>query len=150
MSTVTEITGLGSYREAFNKLQQRTSPRQPEWLRSLRQEAFDLFFDTGFPTTKDEAWRFTNVTALSREQFSLPEAGGIQLTTEDLQPFILPGAACRLVFVNGHFVPELSDTGPVHPELKPAAWRPKSTVMRQLLKRTWAVISISRATRSVV
>jgi Fe-S cluster assembly protein SufD len=110
LSTVTELTGLGSYREAFDKLQQRMPPRQPEWLRSLRQEAFDLFFDTGFPTTKDEAWRFTNVTALSREQFSLPEAGGIQLTTEDLQPFLLPGAACRLVFVNGHLVSDLSDT----------------------------------------
>jgi Fe-S cluster assembly protein SufD len=108
LSTVTEITGLGSYLEAFSKLQQRTS-RQPEWLRSLRQKAFGLFCNAGFPTLKDEAWRFTNVTALSREQFSLPEAGGFRLTNEDLQPFVLPGAACRLVFVNGRFVSGLSD-----------------------------------------
>lgn len=109
MSTVTEITGLGSYVEAFSKLQQRTS-WQPEWIRSLRQEAFGLFCNAGFPTIKDEAWRFTNVTALSREQFSLPEPGGARLTIADLQPFVLPGAACRLVFVNGLFISELSDT----------------------------------------
>ncbi|MGB0124370.1 MAG: hypothetical protein WBP63_13100, partial [Silvibacterium sp.] len=38
-----------------------------------------------------------------------PGAGGVLLTTEDLQPFVLPGAACRLVFVNGRFVSGLSD-----------------------------------------
>lgn len=108
MSTVTEITGLSSYLEAFSKLQELTS-RQPEWLQSLRSEAFGLFCNTGFPTTKDEAWRFTNLAALCREQFILPEAGDIRLTNEDLQPFLLCDAVCRLVFVNGRFVAALSD-----------------------------------------
>lgn len=39
MSTVTEITGLGSYPKALSKLQQHTS-RQPEWVRSLRHGVF--------------------------------------------------------------------------------------------------------------
>lgn len=108
MGTVTEVVGLSSYLEAFSELQQRTS-RQPEWLRSLRQEAFGRFCDRGFPTVKDEAWRFTNVAPISREAFSLPKARQIDLTIDDLQPFLLSSAACRLVFVNGSFVSGLSD-----------------------------------------
>lgn len=108
MSTVTEITGLGSYLEAFSELQLRTS-RQPEWLRTLRQEAFDLFCSAGFPTIRDEAWRFTSVTALTRQPFRLVEDTRVRLTDDDLQPFVLPGAVCRLIFVDGRFVPELSD-----------------------------------------
>ncbi|MGH9396614.1 MAG: hypothetical protein ACRD18_07160, partial [Terriglobia bacterium] len=73
MSTVTEIAGLGSYLEAFGQLQQRTS-RQPAWLRTLREDAFGHFCEMGFPTAKDEAWRFTNVAPISRESFALPAA----------------------------------------------------------------------------
>lgn len=108
LSTVTEIAGLNSYLEAFNEIQQRAS-HQPTWLQSLRQEAFARFCEVGFPTTKDEAWRFTNLAPISRETFSLPEAGGIHLAAEDLQSFVLPGAVCRLVFVNGRFESRLSD-----------------------------------------
>ena len=109
LSTVTESAGLSTYHETFRELQQRTS-WQPEWLRSLREKAFARFNDVGFPTIKDEAWRFTNVAPISRELFSRPKAGSIELTIDDLQPFLLSITACRLVFVNGDFVPELSDT----------------------------------------
>lgn len=108
MSTVAELTELGSYLDTFGQLQQRTS-RQPEWLRSLREKGFAQFCDLGFPATRDEAWRFTNVAPIAREVFALPRKGSAEVTAEDLDPFILPGAACRLVFVNGHFVSELSD-----------------------------------------
>lgn len=114
MSTVTEFTGLGSYLEAFDQLQQRTS-QQPEWLKSLRQKAFEQFCDTGFPTVKDEAWRFTSVAPIARELFRLPEPDEVRITDEDLRPFLLSGAACRLVFVNGRFASSLSDRGSLPP-----------------------------------
>ncbi len=110
MSTVTEVTGLSSYLEAFSQVQQRAS-RQPAWLRSLREDAFGRFCDMGFPTPKDEAWRFTNVAPIARESFRLPNDGPSDLTIEDLRPFLLSVAACRLVFVNGRFAAELSDCG---------------------------------------
>lgn len=104
-----EIAGLSSYFDAFNDLQQRASC-QPKWLKSLRQQAFEQFCEAGFPTIKDEAWRFTNVSAISRESFSVPVAGSIELGTDDLGPFLLSAVSCRLVFVNGRFEPALSDT----------------------------------------
>lgn len=112
LSTVTEYAGIGSYLEAFSQLQQRTA-RQPEWLRALRQKAFGQFCDAGFPTLKHEAWRFTDVTPISRESFRLAGDEKAQVTAEDIAPFTLPGAACRLVFVNGHFTPALSSLGPL-------------------------------------
>ena len=108
MSATIQIAGLGNYLEAFTKLQQRTS-RQPEWLRALREDAFGRFCDVGFPTTKDEDWRFTNVAPIAQGTFQLPKNGHAGVCVEDLQPFLLPGAACRLVFVNGRYVPELSN-----------------------------------------
>ncbi|MGH7042977.1 MAG: Fe-S cluster assembly protein SufD, partial [Acetobacteraceae bacterium] len=101
---------MGSYLEAFGQLQQRTS-RQPAWLRTLREDAFGHFCEMGFPTAKDEAWRFTNVAPISRESFALPAASPVELTVDDLRPFLLSAAACRLVFVNGRFVSALSDCG---------------------------------------
>jgi Fe-S cluster assembly protein SufD len=112
LSTVTEATGLGSYLEAFSEMRQRTA-RQPEWLRSLREDAFGQFCEMGFPTLKDEAWRFTSVAPIARETFRLTEGGTAELTLEDLKPFLISNAACRLVFVNGRFAAALSDCGSV-------------------------------------
>lgn len=111
MSTVTEAIGLGSYLEAFSEVQKRTS-RQPEWLRRLREDAFGQFCEMGFPTLKNEAWRFTSVAPIARESFSLADGGAAELTLEDLKPFLLSEAVCRLVFVNGRFAARLSDCGP--------------------------------------
>lgn len=109
LSTVTEVAGLSSYLEAFSELQRR-AVHQPAWLQTLRQEAFGRFCDTGFPTLKHEAWRFTNVAPIARENFGTPDASAAaDLTLEDLRPFLLSEAACRLVFVNGRFASALSD-----------------------------------------
>ncbi len=109
MSATIEIAGLGSYLDAFTNLQQRGS-EQPEWLRTIREGAFGRFCDTGFPTTKDEDWRFTNPAPISQTMFQLPLADGVQLSMADVQPFFLPDAVCRLVFVDGRYVAQLSDT----------------------------------------
>ncbi len=93
------------YIEAFEKFNRDTA-RQPAWLDSLRQEAFDLFAGTGFPTTHDEDWRFTNVASIAQTDFAL--GGASTISEKDLEPFQTSAFACRLVFVNGRFSPKLS------------------------------------------
>lgn len=107
MSAITEVTGLDSYVEAFSGVQQRTS-RQSEWLRVLRDAAFAQFCAMGFPTLKDEAWRFTSVAPISHETFSPIESESMYPNLEDLKSFLISDAACRLVFVNGRFASALS------------------------------------------
>jgi len=102
---ITAIQAPEKYLETFEQSKARAA-RQPRWLQSLRQEAFARFSETGFPTTHDEDWRFTNVSAVSGTSFEL--AGPVQMSREQLEPFGTSQFACRLVFVNGVFATELS------------------------------------------
>ncbi|MGO9228173.1 MAG: Fe-S cluster assembly protein SufD [Bryobacteraceae bacterium] len=75
---------IGNWLEEFTGQQ----PAEP-WLQALRESAFARFTELGFPTTRDEEWRFTNVAPIARANFvgqaprlpgyvpaaSLPEAG---------------------------------------------------------------------------
>jgi Fe-S cluster assembly protein SufD len=110
MSTVGTIRTeqLGNYLEAFEELEKRTA-QQPTWLRSSREDALTRFCKTGFPTTKDEDWRFTNLNAISQTPFRLSGDTYERIVPAALQQFFVPGAACRLVFVNGRFASALSD-----------------------------------------
>jgi Fe-S cluster assembly protein SufD len=110
LSTITTTERLGNYLEMFDQLGKRAAG-QPAWLRELREDAFTHFCQTGFPTTKDEDWRFTNVSAISQATFRLAPDGNPRIIASHLQPFHIPGTACRLVFVNGRFSAELSDLG---------------------------------------
>jgi Fe-S cluster assembly protein SufD len=103
------------YLEIFDQLKTRIT-QEPGWLQSLRQEAFARFAETGFPTTHDEDWRFTNVSAVASTQFEI----GMQVKVgeKQLEAFGTSGFACRLVFVNGYFAPELSRI----PEFPDGVW----------------------------
>lgn len=75
------------------------SIREPAWLREVRREAKVLFTDRGFPTIRDEEWRFTNVAPIARRQFVL--ASNVAAPV----PEVFPDSGCiRLVFVNGQLV----------------------------------------------
>ncbi|MBN8861149.1 MAG: Fe-S cluster assembly protein SufD [Sphingobacteriales bacterium] len=50
-----------------------------QWLSDLRSRAFEAFSTQGFPTTKNEEWRFTNIAAFLKEDYSLqPGAATLQ------------------------------------------------------------------------
>src|SRR5215471_7792366 len=99
---------LQSYLDAFSELSAR-APRQPRWLRELRERAFAIFCDTGFPSTKDEDWRFTNVNVIAKTRFEPAREAHEEVPSATLAGFRIRGSACKLVFVNGTFVPEVSD-----------------------------------------
>jgi Fe-S cluster assembly protein SufD len=77
-----------------------------------RQAAFDLFAKTGLPHRRVEEWKYTDLRALMRD--AKPLAGAPDAATKALakQAGALAGdlEARRLVFIDGAFVPELSDT----------------------------------------
>src|SRR4029077_14946453 len=68
---------------------------------------FARFSETGFPTTHDEDWRFTNVAAVAHTPFELASLETV--STEQLEPFGASQFACWLVFVNGLFSQGLSN-----------------------------------------
>ncbi len=61
-----------------------------------------------FPNKHDEEWRFTDLSPLLEYEFKV--ANEVNLTKEDIQPFVLAEAnQTRLVFVNGFYSAHLSD-----------------------------------------
>lgn len=93
---------------AFERLQGK-SGSAPSWLRDLRRAAMASFDRLGFPTSRDEEWRYTSVEPIRSTVFQSPNGEGKGLRPADLRavPFIDP-VSTRLVFVNGVFSPELS------------------------------------------
>lgn len=67
----TAIQQVESYLESFSEFQKQAQGRQLPWLRTRREDAFARFSEVGFPTTHDEDWRFTNVSAIAQTSFQL-------------------------------------------------------------------------------
>lgn len=94
-----------TYRSAFAAFE-KTAGAAPPWLRGLRQTAIDHFAELGFPTTRLEDWKYTNVAPLAEIAFQPVWAYQKNGLRADAIAEVAPGA--RLVIVDGHYVPELS------------------------------------------
>ena len=104
----TASQALQNYAETFAHIVKSGAGREPAWLRTLRQSGFDRFNETGFPTTHDEDWRFTNISTIVQTNFQLNGAGNRVPTSRQIETFGIVGAACQLVFVDGRFSSALS------------------------------------------
>lgn len=138
MNVLAEKEGL--YLDAFRQLEEKLAQAGPSWVHAIREEAIRSFADLGFPTTRQEDWKYTNLAPLMNVAFrpSPPELAGPvarkvkQLGSEALAACrqvaaswsagyeislrSLTNLACpRLTFINGRYCPELST-----PETLPA------------------------------
>ena len=77
--------------EQYRKFEANGASGSPGWLRSLRERAIARFDEVGFPSTRLEQWRFTNVQPIADTPFTLsavrwdvarvPNGGGATVTT---------------------------------------------------------------------
>ncbi len=104
----TASQALQNYAETFDLLVKSAASREPAWLQTLRHAGFDRFSETGFPTTHDEDWRFTNISAIAQTNFHLNGALHRAPSSRQIEPYRIPGSACQLVFVDGRFSDGLS------------------------------------------
>jgi Fe-S cluster assembly protein SufD len=81
----------------------------PRWLQDLRERGASRFSALGFPTVRDEEWRFTNIAPIANTDFRPAEAD-VAFTAQQLDSLLYANAPFRLVVVNGRFRPELSRT----------------------------------------
>jgi Fe-S cluster assembly protein SufD len=105
---ITATQQLENYLESFSEFERLATGHAQPWLRKLRRDAFARFCEVGFPTTHDEDWRFTNVSAIAQSAFRLIRNDRTRLSRRELEPYRVAGVACKLVFVNGCFARELS------------------------------------------
>lgn len=80
------------------------------WLASARKGAIASFAELGFPTLKHEEWRVTNIAPIVETSFRRATPDDARVETPGAERFFYPEVeACRLVFVNGHWAPRLSN-----------------------------------------
>jgi Fe-S cluster assembly protein SufD len=82
--------------------------RESSWVARLRESAFGRFEESGFPTTDDEDWKYTNVAPIARKAFR-PTVEKAGLDGDAVGRLVSAEARqSRLVFVNGVYSPEHS------------------------------------------
>ena len=87
----------------------RRARREPLQLGDLRWEALDRFLSLGFPTPRDEEWRFTNIAPIAEKIFTLALQSASDAKYLGLAPLRLPDDfGTELVFVNGYCLTEAS------------------------------------------
>ena len=92
---------LREYREAADQLPGGDLP----WVQRARKGAIDCFAEIGFPTRRDEDWKYTNVGAIEKHAFRPSGRQCMGLAPEDLQPYLIADLPCHLlVFVNGRYI----------------------------------------------
>jgi Fe-S cluster assembly protein SufD len=77
------------------------------WLGRLRADAVERVGALTLPTTRDEEWRFTDISPLTRMSFQ-PVRAASALRAADIERLRIAEAATRLVFVDGVYAPQLS------------------------------------------
>jgi Fe-S cluster assembly protein SufD len=106
MAMAATPTENGRYLAALERADLERS-NEPAWLRGTRRTAAAAFDRLGFPTTRDEGWRFTNVAPIVQTPWV--SAPVVAVSSEEAARFAIPGLAGPvMVFVNGRFARELS------------------------------------------
>jgi len=106
-ATVSQLKEAGIVEDAFltGLLKQcQISENKPAWLQAVRQQAAAWVARLRVPTTKDEEWRFTDLSSLVATDF----VRGTPVQVENIAS-IPEASQTRLVFVNGVYSPQLSD-----------------------------------------
>ena len=85
--------------------------RKLEWLQAQRSAGLARFAKVGFPTQRDEDWRYTPVKPITAKKFYQPSGADAATHADiDLKSLEIPNLQShRLVFVDGLFAPALSD-----------------------------------------
>jgi Fe-S cluster assembly protein SufD len=105
MAEATEETK--GYLADFGALE-KTPAAKRSWIHGLRTQAIERFAALGFPTIRNEEWRYTNVSPIARGCFSPATYRADGLTAADLAGYTFGETDCQLVFINGVYVEGLS------------------------------------------
>lgn len=82
-----------------------------EGLHDIRLEALKTFEDKGFPTKKVEAWKYTSLNSILKNEFRVLQKEETAIEYKDVKKYFLSDSdTYKLVFINGVFSSHLSST----------------------------------------
>lgn len=131
---------VGFERETFKTLLEsyleRVNQGSGDLLQRLRMKAWDHFLELGLPTRHQEAYRYIKLRQLFAQSYALAEP--VSLSLEDFSAAIYP--ECRqsvLVFINGHFSPQLSCRQAISNRIVISTLQEASRTYGALLSNQW-------------
>ncbi|GAB6068088.1 Fe-S cluster assembly protein SufD [Methylothermus subterraneus] len=92
--------------EHYQNAAERLARQSPFWLAAFRRQALAQFLRSGFPSPREEEWKYTNVTPIERKRFALATAQG-QVEAGWIRAKLLPDC-WHLVLIDGQFAPEFA------------------------------------------
>jgi Fe-S cluster assembly protein SufD len=102
---------------------------EPAWLQARRASARAIFARDGFPTTRNEEWKYTDPAPMANIILADEFGAGEEKEVQGIEPFLFDAeTCCRLVFVNGEYSEELSCVCDVPPGM---IAQPISQVLRE-------------------
>jgi Fe-S cluster assembly protein SufD len=107
---VTELTQKeNSYLEAFRAQRESAGVEGSSWLDRLRANAMERFHELGFPSVKEEEWKYTNVAAIARANFQPAVSTAPKPKSDkELLKSVPEAHSSQLVFIDGAFRNDLS------------------------------------------
>lgn len=103
---MTLLSAVGGVLAGFEP---RLGAHDPDWLAEARLAALQWVGEHGFPTHKNEDWKYTGLAPILAVPFDAATvASGTRVTAEMIDAAAVDLGGPRLVFVNGHFVSEFS------------------------------------------
>src|SRR5438045_2997865 len=80
-------------------------------LQTIREQAAQRFEQLGWPTPRQEEWKFTNVAPIAQRQWKLADCAPAAVDTHGAS--MAGRAVVELVFVNGWLAARHGDAGPI-------------------------------------
>jgi Fe-S cluster assembly protein SufD len=97
------------YTERYSQFERSLNGEKSSEFHSLRTAGIAAFAKLGFPSTRHEEWRFTNIAPITGAQFQPVPTGTDERAFRSAADEHALDGAHRLVFIDGHFAPTLSD-----------------------------------------
>jgi len=98
---LTKTTSVEHYVDEFTR---RQKDFENDGLQLQRRSAIELFQQNGFPTTRQENWKYTDVRSIARHTFSTSTDAEVELSEQALNNIRFNELACHeLVLINGQY-----------------------------------------------
>jgi len=114
--------------------------KNDDWFAKNRQSALNLFKDTGFPSSRLENWKYTDVRPIKKKSFSNVTEADVSVIADEINAIRFDGLDCiEVVFINGVFSKEHSsleelDNGLVVENMLDALANDKDLLAKHLTK----------------
>ncbi|MDI6765854.1 MAG: Fe-S cluster assembly protein SufD [Bacteroidota bacterium] len=111
---------IKQYIEQFEAFEKTLNGESKTPFHEIRRGAIEQFSKLGFPTAKDEEWRFTNIQPIIKTKFKTHFNKKIEaVRKEQIEKVIIKGIAeTRLVFINGYYSDEYSINNITNKDIK--------------------------------